>query len=110
MKDIKTYINENYNSKDIEKAIEDLAWGILDSFNQEGVKNWDERDMVKYVNGDKEPDYEEIVNAMIYELEEYGDENKILQYIKKYKSDDSWQESISVAILRAMNDYVKDLM
>lgn len=110
MKDIKTYINENYNSKDIEKAIEDLAWGILDSFNQEGVKNWDERDMVKYVNGDKEPDYEEIVNAMIYELEEYGDKNKILQYIKKYQSDDSWKESISVAILRAMNDYVKDLM
>ena len=108
MKDIKIFILES-SSQEIELGIENCAWGIIDEFNQEGVQGWDEDDIKDYVNGDKEPDYEDIVNAMISELEEYGDKYHILQYLKKYQTDDSWGESIEVAILRAMQDYVKNI-
>ncbi|MBR6906934.1 hypothetical protein IKN40_00020 [bacterium] len=108
MKNIKNFILES-SSQEIEKNIEDCAWGIIDEFNQEGIQGWDEDDIKDYVNSDKEPDYEYIVNTMISELEEYGDRYHILQYLKKYHSDDSWGKSIEIAILRAMQDYVKNI-
>lgn len=108
MKNIKDYINEANNSKKIEKALEDCAWGVIDYFNQEGVKNFDEDDWKEYVNGDKDLDFTQIVDAMIYELEEYGDKNNILQILKKYDTEE-WKESIEVAILRAAQDYIKDI-
>ena len=109
MKDIKDYINESYNSQKIEKALEDCAWGIIDEFNQEGVQGWEEQDIKKFVNGDEDPDFKVIVDAMIEELEEYGDKSHILQYLKKYDSDETWKESIDVAILKAMEDYVNNI-
>ena len=111
MKNLNQFINEKYDSQKIESAIEDCAYGIIDEFNQEGVKGWEEDDIKDFVNGDKEPDYKDIVNAMIHELEEYGDQDNILKYLKKYHSDDSWGESIEVAILRAMQYYYEhDIM
>lgn len=111
MKHLNDFLMESkssYNSKKIEKALENCAWGVLDYFNQEGISGWDERDIKKYVNGDKEPDFKTIVDAMIGELEEYGDKDKILPILKKYDTDE-WHESIDVAILCAMKDYVKDI-
>lgn len=58
MKDIKQFILEA-SSQDIEKALEDLAEGVLDYLNQEGVVAWDEQKMIKYVNGDEEPDFKD---------------------------------------------------
>lgn len=96
------------NSQKIEKAIENCAWGVIDYFNQEGVRGWDERDIKRFVRGDEDPDFKVIVDEMIAQLEEYGDKDKILTILKKYDTDE-WHESIDVAILRAMQDYVKDI-
>lgn len=110
MKDIKTYILEA-SSQDIEKAIEEYTLGVLDYLNQEGVVAWDERKIIKYVNGDEEPDFKDLVDCMINELEEFGDKGsvKILPILKKYNTK-GWKESIEVACLRAMQEYVKDIM
>ena len=110
MKDIKTYILEA-SSQDIEKALEDYALGVLDYLNQEGVVAWDEQKMIKYVKGDEEPDYKDLVDCMINDLEEFGDKGsvKILPILKKYETEE-WKDSISVAILRAMQEYVKDII
>ena len=111
MKDIKDYILEVNSSKDIEKALEDYALGVLDYLNQEGVVAWDERKMIKYVKGEEEPDFKDLVDCMINELEEYGDKGKVklLPILKKYETEE-WKESIEVACLRAMQEYVKDIM
>lgn len=111
MKNIKEYILEVNSSKDIEKALEDLAIGVLDYLNQEGVYAWDERKMIKYVNGDAEPDFKDLVDCMINELEEFGDNGKVklLPILKKYETKE-WKESIEVACLKAMQEYVKDIM
>lgn len=111
MKDIKDYILEVNSSKDIEKALKDYALGVLDYLNQEGVIAWDERKLIKYVKGDEEPDFKDLVDCMINELEEFGDIGKVklLPILKKYESEE-WKESIEVACLRAMQEYVKDIM
>ena len=110
MKELKQFILEA-SSQAIEKALEDYAIGVLDYLNQEGVIAWDEQDMIKYVNGDKEPDFKDLVDCMINELEEYGDKGsvKLLPILKKYETKE-WKESIEVACLRAMQKYVKDIM
>jgi len=110
MKDIKDYLLED-KSEDIEKALEDYAIGVLDYLNQEGVVAWDERKMIKYVNGDEEPDFKDLVDCMINELEEFGDKGKVklLPILKKYETKE-WKESIEVACLRAMQEYVKNIM
>lgn len=111
MKDLKDYILESGPSETIESALENLAIGILDYFNQEGVIAWDERKMIKYVKGEEEPNYKEIVDEMIYELEEFGDKGKVklLPILKKYETEE-WKDSIDTAIFNAMKEYVKDLM
>ena len=103
MKDIKEYINEaKFN---LEKQLENLAWGVLDYFNQEAVNDWDENDMKKYVNGDKEPDYKTIADEMLATVESEDHPNKkTLQFLKDY---DKNKEDIDVAILRAMQQYVE---
>ena len=110
MKDIKTYLLED-RSQDIEMALEDCALGVIDYLNQEGVVAWDERKIIKYVNGDEEPDFKDLVDCMVNELEEFGDKGKVklLPILKKYETKE-WKESIEVACLRAMQEYVKDLM
>ena len=105
------YENENeYDSVQIEKNLEDCALGVIDFLNQEGDINWDENAIIDYVNGDDDPDFQDLVNCMIDELEEYGDRNNILQYLELYNTDETWKESIEVAILRAMKQYVQDLI
>ena len=106
MKNIKEFIYEaRFN---LEKQLEDLALGVLDYFNQEGVKDWDEKDMIKYVNGDKEPDYKVIADEMLATVEtEDNADQKTLQFLKDYNKN---HEDIDVAILKAMSDYVKNLM
>ena len=108
---IKKHLNENdYDSVQIEKNIEDCALGVIDFLNQEGDINWDENAIIDYVNGDDDPDFQDLVNCMIDELEEYGDRNNILQYLELYNTDETWKESIEVAILRVMKQYVQDLI
>lgn len=111
MKDIKTYLLEAGPSETIESALENLAIGVIDYLNQEGVIAWDERKLIKYVNGDEEPDFKDLVDCMINELEEFGDSGKVklLPILKKYETEE-WKESIEVACLRAMQEYVKDIM
>ena len=111
MKDLKQFILETNKSQDIERVLEDCAIGVLDYLNQEGVVAWDEREIIKYVKGDKEPDFKDLVDCMINELEEYGDKGKVklLPILKKYETEE-WKESIEVACLRAMQKYVKDIM
>lgn len=108
---IKKHLNENeYDSVQIEKNLEDCALGVIDFLNQEGDIKWDENAIIDYVNGDDDPDFQDLVNCMIDELEEYGDRNNILQYLELYNTDETWKESIEVAILRAMKQYVQDLI
>ena len=111
-KAVKKRLNENdeYDSVQIEKNLEDCALGVIDFLNQEGDVNWDENAIIDYVNGDDDPDFQDFVNCMIDELEEYGDRNNILQYLELYNTDETWKESIEVAILRAMQEYVQDIM
>jgi hypothetical protein len=105
------YENENeYDSVQIEKNLEDCALGVIDFLNQEGDIKCDENAIIDYVNGDDDPDFQDLVNCMIDELEEYGDRNNILQYLELYNTDETWKESIEVAILRAMKQYVQDLI
>lgn len=115
MKDIKQFILEATSkaaekSIEIEKALEDYAEGVLDYLNQEGVVAWDERKMIKYVNGDEEPDFQDLIDCMINQLEEFGDKGKVklLPILKKYNTKE-WKESIEVACLRAMDHYTKDI-
>lgn len=108
MKDLKDFIVNESNSSKLLKSLEDLAWGVIDYFNQEGVKDFTEDDWKKYVNGDKDPNYKEIVDAMVAELKEYGDKNNLLDTLKGYPSSDL-KEDIELSILRAAQDYVKDL-
>ena len=110
MKDIKQFILES-SSQDIERALEDYAIGVLDYLNQEGVVAWDEQKMIKYVNGDEEPDFKDLVDCIINDLKEFGDKGsvKLLPILKKYNTKE-WKESIEVACLRAMQEYVKDIM
>lgn len=110
MKNLQEYILEA-SSQDIEKALEEYAEGVLDYLNQEGVVAWDERKMIKYVKGEEEPDYKDLIECMINNLEEFGDKGsvKLLPILKKYNTKE-WKESIEVACLRAMQHYVKDLM
>ena len=108
---IKKHLNENeYDSVQIEKNLEDCALDVIDFLNQEGDIKWDENAIIDYVNGDDDPDFQDLVNCMIDELEEYGDRNNILQYLELYNTDETWKESIEVAILRAMKQYVQDLI
>lgn len=107
MKHLNEYLVES-KSQEIEKNLEDCAWGIIDMYNQEEVQGWTEDNIKKFVNGDKDPDFAYIVKDMISELENYGDDGGLLPILKKYESKE-WKESIEVAILRAMNDYVKDI-
>ena len=110
---IKKHLNENeikYDSVQIEKNLEDCALSVIDFLNQEGDIKWDENTIIDYVNGDDDPDFQDLVNCMIDELEEYGDRNNILQYLELYNTDETWKESIEVAILRAMKQYVQDLI
>lgn len=111
MKNLKDYILESGPSETIESALENLAGGVLDYFNQKGDGAWDERKMIKYVKGEEEPNYKEIVDKMIYELEKFGDDGKVklLPILKKYETEE-WKDSIDVAILKAMKEYVKDLI
>ena len=115
MKDIKQFILEATSkaaekSIEIEKSLEDYAEGVLDYLNQEGVVAWDERKMIKYVNGDEEPDFQDLIDCMINQLEEFGDKGKVklLPILKKYNTKE-WKESIEVACLRAMDHYTKDI-
>ena len=64
--------------------------------------------LIKYVNGDEEPDFKYLVDLMIKEIEKNGEPGKIklLPILKKYETEE-WKESIEVAILRAIQDYVK---
>ena len=101
-------IKKNKTSEEIEKALEDCALVIIDYFNQEGVADFDEQDWKDYINGNKEPDYKKIVDAMIDELEEYGDKDDILSILKKYNTDE-WKESIEIAILKAAEYYTRDI-
>ena len=108
MKDIKTYILEEDSSETIESTLENLAISVIDYLNQEGVIAWDERKIIKYVEGDEEPDFKDLVNCMINELEEYGDNGKVklLPILKKYETKE-WKESIETACLRAMKSYAE---
>lgn len=110
MKDIKTYLLES-KSEDIEMSLEEYAEGVLDYLNQEGVAAWDENEIIKYVNGSKSPDFQDLIDCMINELEEFGDKGKIkiLPILKKYNTPE-WKETIETACLRAMQNYVKDII
>ena len=109
-KDIKSQnqISQDEMSEDIEKALEDFAWGGVDYLCRKGEVDWDEKKLIKYVNGDEEPDFNYLVDLMIKEIEKNGEPGKIklLPILKKYETEE-WKESIEVAILRAIQDYVK---
>ena len=107
MKDLKVFVSESKKEEDIIKKIEDIAWGAIDWYNQEGVKNYDEQDWIKYVNGDKDPDFKDFISTAMVDCAE--SDKEVLDLLKKYPKTDL-KEDIEIAILRAAQDYVKDIM
>lgn len=104
MKSIVSYLNESLD-KNVMKDIEERAWGIIDYFNQEGVRGFDESDWEDYVDGSREPDYKEIVDEIIAE---YGDDpkgKKAVAFLKDYEKN---KEDIDAIILRAASNYLSN--
>lgn len=108
MKDLNEFINESkLSDEELIQQVETIAWGAIDWYNQEGVQKWEEQDWIKYVKGDKEPDFQEFISgAMIDSAENY---KEVLELLKKYPKTDL-KEDIELAILKAAKDYVKDIM
>ena len=105
MKNITEYISEA--KKNPVEAIKNCAIGLLDYFNQEGVIKWDEDRLKEYVKGKKEPDYKDLVDEMIYDLNKYKDKDNILPILQKYEEN---KVIINNAIMDAMTEYVKDII
>lgn len=102
----KQYLTENKDDNII-KFIKDYALGVIDYFNQEGVIDWDENVIKQYVKGNKNPNYKDLVDEMIDELEEYGDKNNILPTLKEYEQN---KIIIDKALFDAMSEYVKNIL
>ena len=94
-----------YN-KDVYDYIKDYALGVIDYFNQEGIIDWDENVLKKYVEGQKEPNYKDLVDEMVDELEEYGDKNNILPTLKEYEQN---KIIIHKIILDAIQEYIDNI-
>ena len=93
-------------SKDVYDYIKDYAIGVIDYLNQEGDIHWDENKIREYLKGTKEPNYEDLVNEMICELEDYGDDNNILPTLKEY---DQNKIIIHKILLDAMQEYIDSI-
>jgi len=105
MKSINQYLIENKDD-DIIKFIKDYAIGVIDYLNQEGDINWDENKVKEYIKGKKEPNYEDLVNEMVCELEDYGDENNIFPILKEYEQN---KIIIDKALFNAMEEYINSI-
>ena len=105
MKSINQYLIENKDD-DIIKFIKDYAIGVIDYLNQEGDINWDENKVKEYIKGKKELNYEDLVNEMVCELEDYGDENNILPILKEYEQN---KIIIDKALFNAMEEYINSI-
>lgn len=102
MKSIVSYLNESLD-KNVMKDIEERAWGIIDYFNQEGVRGFDESDWEDYIDGTRDPDYKQIVDEIIAE---YGDDpkgRKAVAFLKDYNKN---YDDIAMIILRAATKYL----
>ena len=102
------HVNENvddYNVDDFEN-LKNIAIGVLDHLNQEGVRNWEENDLLDYISGNKEPNYELLIKFILEDINE--EESDIISLLNQYPNTE-YIEDIQVALLRAMEDYVGDI-
>ena len=89
---------------------EAIAEGELDFLNQEWVINWNETDLVDYVNGDREPNYLYLVKAILADCERELSSNKEVKELLTAYPNTEYKEDIEIALLRAMQEYIKDIM
>jgi outer membrane protein assembly factor BamD (BamD/ComL family) len=87
-----------------------IAEGELDFLNQEWVINWNETDLIDYVNGDREPNYLYLVKAILADCERELSSNKEVKELLMAYPNTEYKEDIEIALLRAMQEYIKDIM
>lgn len=107
MKDLKTYILEA--NKDTFSELEKITEWVIDYLYNEGIVDYDDKHLVDYVDGEKDPDYKDILNVM---LNEYSDDLSsqtktiINNFIKdKHSKDDD--EDIKIHVLRGISNFVE---
>ena len=73
--EIRLYESQEYTHDDME-CLRVIAEGELDFLNQEWVINWNETDLIDYVNGDREPNYLYLVKAILTDCKRELSSNK----------------------------------
>jgi hypothetical protein len=100
MESIMNYINESLRKTDIDDFKKVARWTIDFVYN-EGILPYNDEHLNDYVNGDKEPDYKEVIDITISEFKKFIPA-KILSELKKYPKT-SYKDEFELAILNAMN-------
>ncbi len=107
--EIRLYESQEYTHDDME-CLRVIAEGELDFLNQEWVINWNETDLIDYVNGDREPNYLYLVKAILADCERELSSNKEVKELLIAYPNTEYKEDIEIALLRAMQEYIKDIM
>ena len=107
--EIRLYESQEYTHDDME-CLRVIAEGELDFLNQEWVINWNETDLIDYVNGDREPNYLYLVKAILADCERELSSNKEVKELLTAYPNTEYKEDIEIALLRAMQEYIKDIM
>lgn len=100
MESIINYIGESLRKTDIDDFKKIARWTIDYVYN-EGILPYDDEHLKDYVNGDKEPDYKEVIDITISEFKKFIPA-KILSEINKYPKT-SYKEDFELVILNAMD-------
>jgi len=100
MEHLNNYVNESLRKTDIDDFEKIARWAIDYVYN-EGILPYNDEHLNDYVNGDKEPNYKEVIEITINEFKKFIPTN-ILSEIKKYPKT-SYKEDFELAILNAMD-------
>lgn len=106
MESLLKYINESLRKTDIDD-FEDIVYSVIDYVYNEEITLYDSKHLNEYINGDKEPNYKEIVDIAINKFKKLIPA-KILYEIKKYPKT-SYKEDFELAILNAIDKYMKSI-
>lgn len=97
MKSLQTYITESISKQDFDKFAE-CALTALDYYYNEGVMDYSDDNLKAYVNGDKEPNYADVIKDIIAEMKPEIP-NNIMKELNKYPNCND-KEDIEMTILQ----------
>lgn len=104
MKNLNTYINEKLNDFFTDEYL-NAFMGVIDYLYNEGVVDYNDDNLEAYANGDKEPDYQDIVNTSLIEYKNSMPDGPY-KMLKKYPNDKSHKDDIEEIIIMAIQNYI----